>query len=107
MFNVSSRSVDITWQPLDSVSVPGGLNSYEIVYWINQEGFANETHVLNTRSIQTLSHLGGLEESVTYNIRVQASIVRKKFYRAAPCPVHNVTTEDDGRLYNSILWSGG
>ena len=93
-FNVTTRSVDLTWNPLDSDSVPGALTSYEILYRIDERGFSTELRVVDTKSLHTSFHLEGLEESVAHKISVRAT----GFYNATQCPMsNNVTTKDDGR----------
>jgi hypothetical protein len=97
VFNVTTKSVQITWNALDSVLVPGGLPAYEIFYRIDDAGFPPDVHVRNTRSTRTAFRLEGLEESAEHWISVRAAVYAPENYKLPECPEYNVTTYDAGK----------
>lgn len=100
LFNVTSKTVYISWQDLNADFVPGGLSSYAIFYRIDHVGFPPGMGVANTWSNRTIFLLEGLEESVIYWISVRAFVdVSAGNLELPQCREYNITTKDDGMQY--------
>ena len=103
LFNVTSTSVQITWQALNPDLVPGGLTSYEILYRAAQVGFSPKVRATKTRSTDTTFCLKGLEESATYWISVRAFVELHGENDWIPkCAEDNTTTMADGKRKRRI-----
>ena len=94
--NISSTSVQVSWDPVPPIDQNGVITQYEVEY--NQTTFS-EVSMYNTTTVNSTTlmvDLTGLEEYVVYSIRVRA------YTSVGAGPYSDVVmerTQEDGLFY--------